>query len=218
MVAVLAVGLALAGALWPTADEPETSSFIVQGADAEAAAALEAAIALGLEPGHQPPLDQLLSAAGLDPEGYRPGFRAELSPDQTALAAVVAICRTLQRSWRCNEAGLKDDVDTEFLHDFRVALRRTRSALTLFRGSFAARPTARFKQEFAALVDPDHTIGSRVTPGGAAPTEIDDMTRENDERASRWAERFRTHPSHGYDTRLIERAEPLSRAPGASPT
>ena len=34
---------------------------------------------------------------------------------------------------RDNLPGLLDDVDTEFLHDFRVAVRRTRSTLKLGR-------------------------------------------------------------------------------------
>ncbi|MDZ8120365.1 CHAD domain-containing protein [Pontiella agarivorans] len=37
---------------------------------------------------------------------------------------------------RRNEAGAADDVDTEFLHDYRVSLRRVRSLLSLFKGVY----------------------------------------------------------------------------------
>ena len=37
-----------------------------------------------------------------------------------------------------NLPGLLDDIDTEFLHDFRVAVRRTRSTLKLGRPALPA--------------------------------------------------------------------------------
>ncbi|MCI0481614.1 MAG: CHAD domain-containing protein, partial [Candidatus Dadabacteria bacterium] len=43
------------------------------------------------------------------------------------------------------------DIDTEFLHDFRVAVRRTRSALTLIRGIFPESVKEKFKAEFAGI-------------------------------------------------------------------
>jgi CHAD domain-containing protein len=50
-----------------------------------------------------------------------------------------------------NEAGTRAGTDTEFLHDFRVAIRRTRSALTQIRGVFPQRIVERFKTDFAWL-------------------------------------------------------------------
>jgi CHAD domain-containing protein len=43
------------------------------------------------------------------------------------------------------------DIDTEFLHDFRVAVRRTRSGLTLTKGVFPAKTVDRFKTDFRTL-------------------------------------------------------------------
>jgi CHAD domain-containing protein len=61
------------------------------------------------------------------------------------------VSRSLLAAMRSNEAGVDKDIDTEFLHDFRVAVRRQRSALTIFAGVFAPDPIDGFKREFAAL-------------------------------------------------------------------
>jgi len=47
-----------------------------------------------------------------------------------------------------NESHIKQDIDTEFLHDFRVAVRRTRSALSQVKSIFPEEDTERFKQDF----------------------------------------------------------------------
>lgn len=70
------------------------------------------------------------------------------------------------------------------------------------------------EETFAELVTPWNAITSRRTPGGAAPDEVTQMVAEMLDTAATWAERFRTHPSHGYDVRLVQRAEPLSRTRG----
>ena len=49
------------------------------------------------------------------------------------------------------EAGTRTGTDTEFLHDFRVAIRRTRSALTQIKAVFPKRIVDRYKTEFAWL-------------------------------------------------------------------
>jgi CHAD domain-containing protein len=50
---------------------------------------------------------------------------------------------------RINEAIIEKDLDTEVLHDFRVAIRRTRSALAQIKNVFPTRTTDRFKKDFA---------------------------------------------------------------------
>jgi len=52
---------------------------------------------------------------------------------------------------RINEANIEKDLDTEFLHDFRVAIRRTRSALGQIKNVFPAKTTNRFKKNFASV-------------------------------------------------------------------
>jgi CHAD domain-containing protein len=50
-----------------------------------------------------------------------------------------------------NLPGLRADLDPEFLHDVRVAVRRTRSALGQIKGVLPPATTARFTREFAWL-------------------------------------------------------------------
>lgn len=55
---------------------------------------------------------------------------------------------------RQNEAGIIADIDTEFLHDYRVSLRRNRSVVSLFKGVYSADETARLKTALSDLMDP----------------------------------------------------------------
>jgi len=52
---------------------------------------------------------------------------------------------------RVNEFGIIQDIDTEFLHDFRVAVRRTRSALGQIKEVFPAEDTNGFKAKFSEI-------------------------------------------------------------------
>ncbi|MGL1930489.1 MAG: CHAD domain-containing protein [Desulfotalea sp.] len=53
---------------------------------------------------------------------------------------------------RQNEAGIFDDYDTEFLHDYRVSLRKVRSIISLFKDVYAANTTKYLKTEFADIM------------------------------------------------------------------
>lgn len=55
---------------------------------------------------------------------------------------------------RQNEAGIVSDIDTEFLHDYRIALRKIRSVLSLFKGVYAEDQTRELKARFSALMIP----------------------------------------------------------------
>jgi CHAD domain-containing protein len=69
-----------------------------------------------------------LYAAGLDPDAaLPPPIRSELP----ATVAVARVLLTFLDALEANVAGTVDDVDTEFLHDLRVAVRRSRSAAKL---------------------------------------------------------------------------------------
>jgi CHAD domain-containing protein len=52
---------------------------------------------------------------------------------------------------KANEGGIKADIDTEFLHHYRIAIRRTRSALSQIRDVFPTEATEQFKKEFRFL-------------------------------------------------------------------
>lgn len=73
--------------------------------------------------------DIVYAAAGLEPGGYTGKLVVSLEPTTAANKAVAGTCRHLLQTMRANEEGVIADLDTEFLHDFRVAVRRTRSLL-----------------------------------------------------------------------------------------
>jgi CHAD domain-containing protein len=102
-------------------------------------------------PCHDTLYELALSAVAKVPNDYDTKLRLQLDPSQRADETTKQILRVLFRVMRCNEAGIIDDIDTEFLHDFRVAIRRTRSALSQIKGVFPAPVTQRFRTHFAWL-------------------------------------------------------------------
>jgi CHAD domain-containing protein len=63
--------------------------------------------------------------------------------------ATKVLLRFLEQVVRINEANIEKDLDTEFLHDFRVAIRRTRSALGQIKSVFPTKTTDRFRKDFS---------------------------------------------------------------------
>lgn len=91
-----------------------------------------------------------LQLCGLDPNGPRSSAERP-APHTHCTAAIKQIQLRHFEKLRLQEEGILQDIDTEFLHDFRVAVRRTRALLRQSRGVFHARHLARFKRAFAWL-------------------------------------------------------------------
>lgn len=66
-------------------------------------------------------------------------------------AALARVLNELRAEMQAAEAGVLEDRDTEHLHDFRVALRRTRALLKLLGHAFESGACRRFRAEFAWL-------------------------------------------------------------------
>jgi CHAD domain-containing protein len=90
-----------------------------------------------------------LEAADKKPGSYSAKMNIQLDPRMPSDEATKAIFRFLLQIMRINQAHIEKDVDTEFLHDFRVAVRRTRSALGQIKSVFPTKTTERFKKDFA---------------------------------------------------------------------
>lgn len=93
------------------------------------------------------PYPDVLAAAGLPDRPEPPA----ITPD---LPAGVAVARALRAQAAALEAtvdGTIADTDTEYLHDLRVAVRRTRSLLKLADDVLPTRLTTRYAREFAWL-------------------------------------------------------------------
>ena len=87
--------------------------------------------------------DEALTAAGLPPFGVSSDVDVRLKPDMRADRAAAAICRRLAEVVDANLPGVLADTDPEFLHDLRVAVRRSRSVLKEMRGILPAEDAAR---------------------------------------------------------------------------
>ncbi len=74
-----------------------------------------------------------------------------LDAGMSAGEATSAICLTLLETLLANEDGVHRGVDPVFLHDFRVAARRTRSALSQLGGVFLPEIRRHFRHEFKWL-------------------------------------------------------------------
>lgn len=85
------------------------------------------------------------------PAGYSTRLNIPLEPEMRADEAAKMILRFLLNIIRENENGIHKDIDTEFLHDFRVAVRRTRSLLQQLKNIFPPEITGRFRKDFARL-------------------------------------------------------------------
>ncbi len=92
--------------------------------------------------------DEAIAASGGDPEGIRTKVQVPLRPDQRTDKAALAVLRDLAGMVEANLSGTLADLDTEFLHDLRVAVRRSRSVLREIADAFPAEP---LKQQRDAL-------------------------------------------------------------------
>ena len=77
--------------------------------------------------------------------------RVNLAPTVRADIGARQIHLALFDILEANEPGLRANLDTEFLHDFRVAVRRTRSLLSQIRQVFAQDAVEHFSTEFSWL-------------------------------------------------------------------
>jgi CHAD domain-containing protein len=100
------------------------------------------------EPGR---LTRALAVVGRTPgdRGSRP--RPRLDPGERSDRSMKRVLRALFDILQSNVDGVRNDVDSEFLHDFRVAVRRTRSALGQIKRVFPAPVVDRFRGEFGWL-------------------------------------------------------------------
>ena len=84
---------------------------------------------VGIKAYGKDPLVRLLKLDERSPCDYSMRLRLQLDPGQRADEAARQIMLQLIRIMEINEHGIRDDVDTEFLHDYRSALHRVHRLL-----------------------------------------------------------------------------------------
>jgi CHAD domain-containing protein len=115
------------------------------GYEAEATRVVEHLTLRGASTSGDGPLEVLLRHANCEPQKYtlRPTFGLEM--DTPAREAVERIVRTILEIATRNVPGILNDLDTEFLHDYRICLRKIRSLLSLVRDVYPAKETQRMR-------------------------------------------------------------------------
>jgi len=121
-------------------------------AQARRAAALLAAVP-GASPASQPVFLAALTALGRHPANYTSSVDAKITAELPGSVAVARLLLRLLDTLELNVDGVLHDIDTEFLHDFRVAVRRTRSAIKLLGEVLPTEEANRYAREFKWLGD-----------------------------------------------------------------
>ncbi|PPC89775.1 MAG: metal-chelation protein CHAD [Methylobacter sp.] len=104
-----------------------------------------------LTPGFRPVMLDIIEQQGRKPKDYSSKLTVQLAPDMRADVACKYLYSSLLNTIKVNEQGVIADLDSEFLHDFRVAVRRTRAGLSQLKGVLPEEVSARFGEFFAWL-------------------------------------------------------------------
>ncbi|WP_031434042.1 CHAD domain-containing protein [Methylomarinum vadi] len=96
-------------------------------------------------------LNAALKLQGRRPQDYSSKLTLQLDPKMRADISCKYIYSSLLRTIKINEGGTIANVDSEFLHDFRVAVRRTRAGLSQLKNILPAEATRQFADYFAWL-------------------------------------------------------------------
>ncbi len=129
----------------------------LRGYEAEATRAIEILRTVGAKEISEGPLAIFFREDGSPPRRYtlRPSF--DLRPDLPARETARRIIHMILTIARENEAGIREDIDTEFLHDYRICMRKIRSVLSLIKDLYPEEETVRLKALFAGHCDVDQS-------------------------------------------------------------
>lgn len=124
----------------------------IRGYDAPYRRILQNCTGLGLNKrGNRSGAEYILERSERVPGAYGDKFSVDLDNSITLGEAVSRICAQLLEDMKENRDGIVADIDSEFLHDFRIAVRRTRSLISLLRIVLPERMTGYFAAEFKWL-------------------------------------------------------------------
>jgi CHAD domain-containing protein len=132
------------------------------------------------DPAERDALDAVLAMAGIERTGtiVEPGI--PLAPDLPAAEGFRLVLANLDEAIEVNLPGTVDDLDSEFLHDLRVAVRRTRSILRHGRHVIAPDVLAWAEPGFKRIGDvtsPPRDLDVQVLEWDGAVAGLDDADR-----------------------------------------
>ena len=105
----------------------------------------------GLRPAARPLLDEAIIVSGATPSGVSSKVEIELVAQERGDVAASVVLLRLLAVVEANLPGALGDIDTEFLHDLRVAVRRSRAVQRELRGVFPPAELAHFRAQFRWL-------------------------------------------------------------------
>jgi len=137
----------------------------------------------GVSPAGRSAFAAALAALGRYPADYSGGVTAEITAQMPASVAVATLLLGLLDTLEQNVDGTLHDIDIEFLHDLRVAVRRTRSAIKLLGDVLPDGLAAPYAAEFKWLGDLTtptrdldvHLLGFGATAGRLVAASPDDL-------------------------------------------
>jgi CHAD domain-containing protein len=106
---------------------------------------------LGFMAADEPLVDEAVRVAGGVPGGFPSKIEVPLRAQERADSAAVAVLRALLNVVEANLDGTIEDLDSEFLHDRRVSVRRSRAVQRELKGVFGPAGLAHFRAEFRWL-------------------------------------------------------------------
>jgi CHAD domain-containing protein len=106
---------------------------------------------LGFMPADEPLVDEAVRVAGGVPGGVQSKVEVPLRAEQRADSAAVAVLLALLNVIEANLEGAIEDLDSEFLHDLRVSVRRSRAVQRELKGVFMPTELSTFRAEFRWL-------------------------------------------------------------------
>ncbi len=101
---------------------------------------------------------QVYQALGIKHQKYTAKPVIQLHAEALAKDSTQTIISVFLHTARANEQGLIADYDTEFLHDYRVSLRKVRSVLSLFTGVYNPEETLQLKKDFSSLMQKTNAL------------------------------------------------------------
>ncbi|MEP7113845.1 MAG: CHAD domain-containing protein [Ilumatobacteraceae bacterium] len=116
---------------WPDVDFPEATMELheLPGYSKPTRRALDALRRVGVAECDSDTLTQCATAAGVDLAGFTAAATVPLDPEMSAIEGFRLVLANLTTAIAANWQGTIDQSDPEFLHDLRIAVRRTRTVL-----------------------------------------------------------------------------------------
>jgi CHAD domain-containing protein len=106
---------------------------------------------LGFKRADEPLVDEAIRVAGGVPGGFPAKVEVPLRSEERGDLAAASVLRALLEIIEANLEGTIEDLDSEFLHDFRVSVRRSRAVQRELKRVFPPADLAHYRAEFRWL-------------------------------------------------------------------